>query len=1041
MKLCILRLLIRAAAVALTAPGWAAPLVSPPATPRALSAGAAADCHNPGVSADGRFVVFVSAADNLVTNDSNGALDVFVRDRQLGRTILVSVNSAGTQSGDNASHSPTISANGQFVVFESSASNLVTNDNNNAADVFVRDLVAGTTTLVSVNTSGVSPGNLESTAPTITPDGRYVLFSSRASNLATSDFNNAADLFVRDLVLGTTKLVTRNYLNSASFAGTSVTWDGSRQISDDGRWVAFHSAASNLVQSDTNGKSDVFVRDLQASTNAVASVNTAGTGLGNGNSQSASMDATGGYVAFQSASSNLSPYDTNVNFDVFRRNLVARTTRLASVNTNGTSSSSGSSFSPVLSKQGNVVVFLSTANDLTAGDTNTSGADLFRRDFDADTTFLIGSKVAPTADTSVPALSADGRFVLYLDASKNLVLFDALASTRTIISTNTPGADGIITGDGHFVVFIAPPEATGVRNIYLYDRLVGSTELVSVREPTLAITTGSAASRVIPGAVSSNGQFVVFESYAADLNPGDTNSARDVWTCDLKGGANGWVRLNTLLDGFSRGPSRRPVISGDGRWIAFEAIPDSTPLTGLTTRFNLYVFDRLTQTNLMVGGVGSVVAPSLPVFSQQGAVMTFQSSETGVGGYATTLGQVYYRDLAQGTNRLVSLDYLGAAPGTARSFDPAISPDGRYVAYLSGAANLVTNSTAGNNAFLWDSVTGSNILVSASGSGAGLNQVSQVAFRASGSLLSFQQGNTNYLFEVTSQTVVVTFSDAVNVSLSADGHLVACERGGSYSPTDTNATTDVYVIDRSTGLASLVSINRDGTGAGNGKSLSPWITPDGRYVLFRSRASNLVANDTNGVNDVFLRDLVLSRTILLSINRDGTGAGNKLSGNPIMSADGSTVLFESYASDLVNGDYNDSRDVLVLRLSHGDSDADGLPDDWELAYFNTLARDGTGDYDGDGQTDWMEFQAGTDPTNAGSVLRVITLSPPTSGPVRVFWTAVPGKKYRVQFKDSLLDPAWTDLPGDVVAPDTTGFRDDATSGATGQRYYRVRLVP
>jgi hypothetical protein len=203
----------------------------------------------------------------------------------------------------------------------------------------------------------------------------------------------------------------------------------------------------------------------------------------------------------------------------------------------------------------------------------------------------------------------------------------------------------------------------------------------------------------------------------------------------------------------------------------------------------------------------------------------------------------------------------------------------------------------------------------------------------------------------------------------------------------------------------------------------------------------LVANDTNGVSDVFLRDLVLSRTILLSINRDGTGAGNKLSGNPIMSADGSTVLFESYASDLVNGDYNDSRDVLVLRLSHGDSDGDGLPDDWELAYFNTLARDGTGDYDGDGQTDWMEFQAGTDPTNAGSVLRVITLSTPTSGPVRIFWSAVLGKKYRVQFKNSLLDPAWTDLPGDVVAADTTGFADDATSGATGQRYYRVRLVP
>ncbi|MCX6927349.1 MAG: hypothetical protein NT154_29715, partial [Verrucomicrobia bacterium] len=784
-------------------------------------------------------------------------------------------------------------------MFESTASNLVTNDNNNTADVFVRDLVVGTTTLVSVNTTGGAPGNLESTAPTITPDGRYVLFSSRASNLVTGDSNNAVDLFVRDLVLKTTTLVTRNYLNSGSFAGTAAAWDGSRQISDDGRRVAFHSAANNLVAGDTNAKSDVFVRDLQAASNNVASANSAGTGLGNGNSQAASLDAAGRYVAFQSASSNLTTNDTNVNLDVFRRDLIARTTRLASVNTNGTSSSAGSSYSPVLSKQGNVVVFLSTANDLVTGDTNTSGADLFRRDFDADTTMLIDSRVTPSTDTSVPAVSADGRFVLHSDALKNLVLFDALTHTRTNIVNNTPGAGGVMTDDANYVVFSGLPDLTGVRNIYLYDRLGGTTELVSVREPSLTIMTGSAASHIVPGAVSSNGQFIVFESYASDLSAGDTNSTRDVWICDLSSGSNGMVRLNTILSGFARGPARRPVVSGDGQWVAFEAIPDSTPVTGLATRFSLYAFDRVAQTNLLVGGVGSVVAPSLAAFSQQGAFLTFQSSETGVGGYATTVGQVYYRDLAQGTNRLVSLAYAGATPGAARSFDPAIIPDGHYVAYLSSAANLVSNSTTGTNAFLWDSATGSNTLVSVSGSGAGLNQVTQVAFKANGGLLSFQRGSTNYLFDITTRTIVAMLGDAANVSLSADGRLVACERGGSYSPTDTNATTDVYVIDRSTGLASLASVNYNGTGAGNGRSLSPWITPDGHYVLFRSRASNLVANDTNGVSDVFLRDLVLNRTILLSIRQDGSGAGNKLSGNPILSADGSTVLFESYASDLV----------------------------------------------------------------------------------------------------------------------------------------------
>ena len=594
-----------------------------------------------------------------------------------------------------------------------------------------------------------------------------------------------------------------------------------------------------------------------------------------------------------------------------------------------------------------------------------------------------------------------------------------------------------MTDDANWIGFVGAPELTGAQNIYLFDRQGGTTELVSVREPGVTIATAAAASRLIAGGVSSNGQFVVFESYASDLNPGDTNRTSDVWISDLN--ADGWVRLNTLVDGFARGPARRPVISGDGQWVAFEAIPDSTPLAGLATHFSLYAFDRVAQTNILIGGVGQVTSPSFPVFSQSGGFMAFQSSESGVGGYATGVGQVYYRDLAQDSNRLVSLSYLGTAAGSTASFYPAISPDGRYVAYVSRASNLVTNAlpTTATNAFLWDSLSGSNIVVSGPSSTA--TPVTRVSF-VSGDLLAFEQVTNTYLFDIANQIASTTLTDAVNVAFSPDDRFAACERRGSYLPLDTNLTTDVYLIDQNSGQESLVSVNRDGTGAGNDQSLSPLITPDGRYVLFRSRASDLVANDTNGMSDVFLRDTLLGRTILLSINRDATGSGNQFSGNPIMSADGSTVLFESYASDLIAGDYNNARDILMLRLSRSDTDGDGLPDDWELAYFNGLQRDGTGDEDGDGQTDRMEFLAGTDPTNVGSVLRVITLSSPSSGPVQVFWSAVPGKKYRVQFKTSVADPAWNDLAGDVTATDATGFKEDASAGAEAQRYYRVLLV-
>lgn len=1032
------------AQIALATSSMAAALVAPLSAPTALPAGVGGYCHNSGVSVDGRFVVFVSAADNLVTNDMNGALDVFVRDRQLGKTLLVSVSAAGIRSGNSASTAPTISSNGQFVVFETAASDLTPNDTNNASDVFLRDLVAGTTTLVSVNTNGVSPGSLESGAASLTPDGRYVLFASRASDLSPGDGNSAVDLFVRDTLASTTTLVTRNSANTASFAGLSVIWDGHRQISDDGRWVAFHSSANNLVAGDSNNRSDVFVRDLQTSSNLAVSLNTTGTGLGSGHSQNASMDATGRYIAFQSVAFNVATNDTNTGPDVFLRDRVAGTTTLVSVNTSGASSTSTSSGSSVLNKQGDVVVFLSTANNLVAGDISLSGADLFRRDLTARTTRLIASGVVPSQSTNilvarfVPALSADGRFVIYLDAAANLRLYDAVTTTNMTITTNAPGADFAMSDDAKWIVYDGAPETTGARNIYLYDRLGGTTELISVREPSLPVNTGTAASRVIPGGVSSNGQFAVFESYAADLDSGDINRTSDVWIGDLNANPNDWLRLNTVITGFSRGPSRRPVISGDGQWVAFEAIPDSISSVGLGTRYYLYAFDRVAQTNVLIGGVGHVSSPSFPVFSQSGAFMTFQSTEPYVGGYGTTVGQVYYRDFAQGTNRLVSINYFGTGPGSAASYNPTISPDGRYVAYPSRAVNMVTNSISGTNVFLWDSASGSNIVVSAPDTAT--TPVTRLAFAANGNLLAYERLTNTWFFDVGNQTSSLTLTDAVNVAFSVDGRFVACERRASYSALDTNATTDVYLIDRTNGLASLVSVNADGAAAGNGRSLSPLITPDARYVLFRSRASNLAANDTNDMSDVFLRDLTLGRTILLSLNRDATGAGNQFSGNPVMSADGSTILFETYASDLITGDYNEARDIMVLRLSRSDTDGDGLPDDWELAYFNGLQRDGNSDSDGDGQTDGMEFQAGTDPTNVGSILRVITLSPPAVGPVQVFWSAVPGKTYRVQFKVSVSNPNWNDLAGDVTATDATGAKEDTAAGAAPERYYRVLLV-
>jgi Tol biopolymer transport system component len=248
------------------------------------------------------------------------------------------------------------------------------------------------------------------------------------------------------------------------------------------------------------------------------------------------------------------------------------------------------------------------------------------------------------------------------------------------------------------------------------------------------------------------------------------------------------------------------------------------------------------------------------------------------------------------------------------------------------------------------------------------------------------------------------------------------------------------VKDLQTGATNLISVNRLGTGSGNGNSTSPLISGDGRFVVFTSKASDLVDNDTNNTSDIFVRDRLQGATLLVSLNRSGTGTGNAVSGRAALGPDGRTVVFQSFASDLVAGDYNDTRDLFVLRLAANDSDNDGMDDDWEIAHFGDLSRDGTGDFDGDGMTDLQEFLAGTDPTKSGSVLSVLSLTSLNSSSTTVLWSALPGKRYRVQFKNGLSDAGWSNLAQPVIANSTTGSLVDPAS-PKAQRFYRVVLLP
>ena len=265
--------------------------------------------EHPAISADGNFVAFSSWADNLVSNDTNYQADIFVYDRQKGQTSRVSVGPNGTQSKDGSAH-PSISADGSFVAFESWARNLVPNDTNDWLDVFVHNRKTGQTSRVSVNSNG-NQGNKISFAPSISADGRYVAFGSESDNLVPNDNNKVKDVFVHDRETGKTIRASVD-----SNGGQAYNWSGGAVISPDGRFVAFESWADQLVPGDTNGRGDVFIRDWQGGVTARVSIGTGG-GQGDEWSHHAAISRGGLFVAFESEATNLVPNDTNLVADVF----------------------------------------------------------------------------------------------------------------------------------------------------------------------------------------------------------------------------------------------------------------------------------------------------------------------------------------------------------------------------------------------------------------------------------------------------------------------------------------------------------------------------------------------------------------------------------------------------------------------------------------------------------------------------------------------------------------------------------------------------
>jgi Tol biopolymer transport system component len=331
-----------------------------------------------GASADGRYVVFQSDASNLVRGDTNRVEDVFVHDRKTGRTTRLSVGSHGRRA-NGASWFPSISADGRYVAFQSLASNLVRGDTNKLSDVFVRELATGRTTRVSVDSRGVQArcktGGCESTSPALSANGRFVAFQSSATNLVPNDTNRLGDVFVHDRRTG--KTIRVSVRNNGKQAGGDRTNTGSNApaISADGRFVAFHSLDTNLVPGDTNRTADIFVRDLKLHRTARVSVSSAEKQSNGESLGGLTISADGRFVAFTSLASNLVPGDANDITDVFLRDLRTGTTTLVSRGIDGVqgddaSAVGGAGSGLELTSGARVLAFSSWAANFVRGDTN-----------------------------------------------------------------------------------------------------------------------------------------------------------------------------------------------------------------------------------------------------------------------------------------------------------------------------------------------------------------------------------------------------------------------------------------------------------------------------------------------------------------------------------------------------------------------------------------------------------------------------------------------------------------------------------------------
>jgi Tol biopolymer transport system component len=924
----------------------------------ALPAGGNGDSCGAVVSANGRFVVFSSAANNLVPeNDQQFFMNVYLRDRASNTTALVSVALNGTSGGNGHSLYAQVSTNGQFVLFESQTGNLVASNSGWIGDILVRDLQAGTTIAASVATNG-SQANGRSYDAVMTPDGHYVAFASFASNLVIGDNNGISDVFVRNMIAGTTTLVSAGA--TGSVGGTLAT----PQITPDGNYVAFYSSATGMVAG-ASANGEVYVRDLGGGMTTWASIDAApimqsafGETVSNVASYYPRLSDDGELVAFKSTGTNVIGLSA-----IFVYDQVLDLTILVTTNAIGTLPDDENRYGPEMTASGRFIAYAS--QEPPGGGTNSS---VYVWDSLADTNILVstdGTGVPTNTISDTPVLSHNGRYVVFRSNATTLVtnavsagfhfyLRDLQAGTTKLVdadtngvgSTDVGGAFPSVSADGRIVAFNEPDgqlvggDFNNALDVFARDTIAGTSELISQRNGTLIPQTGDAMARMWPYAISGNGRWAVFESFADDLVPNDTNGHCDVFLRDLWTGQTSLVSAGMGGTPALGGNSDSAVISANGRYVAFAS--GATNLTAdSVTNINIFRRDLKTGATILISanpvGTGGVMTNySDPVISADGRYITYLTTRPA---FAT-----YWRDVT--SNAAVSLGSM-VAPVTSL-FLPSMSADGRYVAYLTNSSYFplrIRDTQLGIDIYSNVMVFPSTILYAAISPDGG-----RVLYLTSAnSVLVDQVATGSNLFSFNSSTPVQSSSQ-----WSGDSRYIVLVG-------TTNSVNAVYLCDLAISNTTLISRNAINGGPPNAASDMPSISGDGRFITYRSYATNIVSGDANPVPKVYLFDRLAGTNAILCAAQTGSNPFPWISA-PVISAGAENVAFLSAGPDLVANDFNRVADAFGVRVL-------------------------------------MRLQ----------ISPVVMPGKTTT----VAWQTVPARNYQVQYKDNLTDALWQNLPATI----------------------------